>query len=214
MAREARADPRYVRVRSALVESLFVLAGSTPPEAISVSDLSAAAGVSRQAFYGHATSPAALLVETLAGELEEVVDVLVGHLRDVAYPFERAWREAYKAVLDHVSSHASVYAEMVESHSRVFNAVVGIFQDPARVFVEAVAEALDSEAPDRLWIEMAVEQQVANLGAVIRAWVATGMHEDVEQVVDTYMTLAPPWQLARRDASGHITMRRARALRR
>jgi Bacterial regulatory proteins, tetR family. len=213
MSREPSIDPRYLRVRAALVDALLLLAAETPAEDIGVRDLTSAAGVSRQAFYGHAPSPASLLAETLINELGPVVDGLVESLHDEDARFERVWRDAYRAVLDHVAHHVDIYRVMVSSHSAVFNAVVGAFEGPARVFVDTVAQALETDTPGRLWREMAVQQQVANLGAVIRAWLSTGLEDPPEEVVDTYMTLAPPWQLARRDSHGHISMRRARSLR-
>lgn len=212
MAKQSSRDPRFLRVRAALVEALLQLASSTPPDSIGVRDLTTAAGVSRQAFYGHAESPARLLAQTLVGELQPVIDALEDATVDPAARYEEVWRTAYRAVLEHVRGHSEVYRVMVESNSTVFGAVVGAFEAPSRAFVTEIGEALEPGAIDALWIEMAVQQQTSNLGAVIRAWISTGMVDSPEAVVDTYMTLAPPWQLLRRDVARHISMRRARSL--
>lgn len=212
MTREPSADPRYVRVRAALVEALMRLASQTPADQIAVRDLTTQAGVSRQAFYGHADSPARLLAQTLIGELEPVISALGEAIADPEARYERVWRDAYRAVLDHVRGHADVYRVMVTSNSAVFAVVVSAFEAPARIYVTAIAAALESGAPGELWVEMAVQQQTSNLGAVIRAWISTDMVDDPATVVDTYMTLAPPWQLLRRDTRGRISMRRARSL--
>lgn len=59
---------------------------------------------------------------------------------------------------------------------------------------------------------MAISQQVYNLVAVVVAWLRTGMEESPESVVNTYLTLAPPWQLARFEDGGTLSLKRSRAV--
>jgi hypothetical protein len=45
----------------------------------------------------------------------------------------------------------------------------------------------------------------------MRAWVTSSLADPPEEVVDTYLSLAPPWQLARADEHGTISLRRTRS---
>jgi hypothetical protein len=56
-----------------------------------------------------------------------------------------------------------------------------------------------------------VSQQAHNMMSVLRAWLLTDLADPPEAVVDTYFTLAPPWQLGRADEHGHISLRRTLA---
>lgn len=61
---------------------------------------------------------------------------------------------------------------------------------------------------------MASQQQAGNIAAIIRTWVLTGMTMDPEDLVDRFMSLAPPWQLAHRGPSGTVDLQDVRAGRR
>lgn len=209
MARQA--DPRYQRVRRALVSAVFELAGRKPAETITVSELAQAAGVSRASFYGHSSSPSALLADALVAELRPALDHLADELGHAGADHPKLWREIYLTCLRHVAEHAGVYRVLVVGDQAAFSALAAYFEEAARSYVEAFAPRLDGPPATRLWVEMAVAQQAADMVAVIKAWLATGMADPPEAVVETYLTLAPPWQLARPDDRGLISLRRSRA---
>ena len=60
-------------------------------------------------------------------------------------------------------------------------------------------------------VATAPQLQVRGSIAMIKAWLDTDLADPPEVVIDTYLTLAPPWQLARPDETGHIAMRRVRS---
>ena len=100
-------DPQFRRSQSALRAAIYELAATRAPTDISVTELCKAAGVTRETFYRHSSSPLELLANTLAAE----IDLL-----------PKAWEKAVvvedpedlfpamaRKVLSHVASHADVY---------------------------------------------------------------------------------------------------------
>jgi AcrR family transcriptional regulator len=204
-------DPRYQRVRQLLVRAVLDMAAAQPAETISVAQLTSEAGVSRASFYAHATSPAALLADALIAELRPNLDSLAQQMTDDHADYVSLWRSIYLVLLSHVQRHRAVYEIVIAHETAVSSALTAYFEEAAAQYVGAVKVRLDGPPPGDLWVAMAISQQAHNMIAVIRAWIVTGMAESPEQVVDVYLTLAPPWQLARPDADGRISLRRARS---
>lgn len=207
-------DPRYQRVRRSLVAAILQLAGSRPAESISVSELAGAAGVSRAAFYGHAVSPAALLADTLVAELRPGLDLLAEEMSHPGVDYVVLWRRVYRVLLDHVARHRAVYEVITARESAVSAALTRYFEDAARAYVLDVVARLQGPPVSDLWLAMATSQQAHNMLAVIRSWIVTGLVDPPEAVIDTYLTLAPPWQLARAEDDGTISLHGARSPRR
>lgn len=212
MRRPTAHDPRYRRVRQLLVDALLELAGSRPAETITVAELTATAGVSRAAFYGHSTSPARLLADVLIDELRPRLDILAEQMGQDHADYVELWRAIYIALLQHVGSHHAVYEVLTAHESAVSSALTSYFEEAASRYVQAVTSRLAGPPVSELWTVMAVSQQAHNMIAVIHAWILTGMRDAPEDVVEVYLTLAPPWQLARPDADGRISLRRIRSL--
>lgn len=205
-------DPRYRRVRIRLVAALLDLAGAKPAEDISVSELTVAAGVSRATFYGHANSPAGLLAEVLVSELRPELDAMAEQMAHPNSDYVLLWRRIYLTLLEHVREHGDVYRVLSSRESSVSSALTSYFEEAAGKYVHAIEKQLAGPPVTDLWKEMAVTQQAHNMLSVVHAWIRTGMVDPPETVVDTYLTLAPPWQLARADEDGVISLRRNRAL--
>lgn len=200
-------DPRYVRSRSALVDAVLTLAARRPAEDITVRELTDLAHVSRQTFYSHSPSPADLLTDVLLADLAPTGDLLFGPLEaDRGESFSEVWTVSFRATLEHVRRFTDIYAVMLESGSVVYNRVLSWMVPTAHRFVGAAVEQSGDQPPTRLWVEMAAHQQINNLSSAIQAWAATGFAASIDTVLETYLTLVPPWQLARRDASGHINL--------
>ena len=208
MARERSDDPRYIALRAKLVATLLELAASTPAEKISVSQLTSAAGVSRTTFYSHADSPADLLAQVLVGKLQPRLAHMTELMRHPNRSYTELWRQIYLVLLDHVQAHREIYSVITEGNSTVFQALISCFQDAANSYVDEISAHLSGDELTPLWKAMAAQQQMHNMIAVIRAWMATDMADSPETVVDVYMTLAPPWQLAKLDEPGRIDLRR------
>jgi AcrR family transcriptional regulator len=71
--RETRVDARVVRTRSQLTAALADLGRNRPVEHISISELCAAAGISRPTFYQHFASVDEVLAAALEDRLAEII---------------------------------------------------------------------------------------------------------------------------------------------
>ncbi|QIK72629.1 TetR/AcrR family transcriptional regulator [Propioniciclava coleopterorum] len=211
MSRTPADDPRYRRVRQQLIAALLDLAATRPAETITVAELATAAGVSRATFYAHGASPAALLAETLVAELRPRLDALAEQMSHAGADYVGLWRQIYQGLLEHVRDHRAVYEVITSQESTVSGALTNYFEEASSRYVHAMTALLTGPPVPPLWTAMAISQQAHSMVAVIHAWIVTGMTDPPEDVVEVYLTLAPPWQLARPDADGSITLRRSRS---
>ncbi|MCL2466255.1 MAG: hypothetical protein FWF02_01695 [Micrococcales bacterium] len=196
-----------MRVRVALRRAVLELAAQRPAEEISVAELTSQAGVSRTVFYSHASSPVRLLADALVAELAPVLDGVEAAMASSRADFGSVWRDGYLALLDHVQAHRAVYVTAVEARSGVVSVLVEYFAQLAAASVDAVAERM-AEPVSSLWRTMAVQQHAHGTVAMIETWVHAAPGTSPHDVVATYLALAPPWQLARPDADGLITLHR------
>lgn len=207
---DLRVDPRFQRSHDSLAAVMLRLAAERPAEQISVHELAREAGVSRQTFYRHSPSPVDFLAELLVAELAPLDEDLIVAAQDPDVRFSDAWRAFYLAALDQVASRETTYRVIVGERSAVFDALLSFFESSATHFIRAVSV----NPPDDVWIKLASQQQAGNIAAIIRTWVLTGMTMDPEDLVDRFMSLAPPWQLAHRGPSGTVDLQDVRAGRR
>lgn len=205
-------DRRYQRVRAKLVSAVSELAAQKPAESITVSELASAAGVSRTTFYSHAESPASLLAQHLVDQISPVLDPLAQIFERSGPEYVLAWRDAMRELLRHVQERHDVYNHVFrpDGQSVVLSILSAYFEDVFSRYVQEFRTRVDGEPPSDLWVAMATSQQVHNTIALISSWLRTGMEETVDQAIGTYVTLVPPWQLARFTDSGRTTLGRHR----
>jgi AcrR family transcriptional regulator len=125
-ARTHSADPRAERVRTRLREAAFALAHERPVDELTVGDIVARAGVSRQVFYQHFTDrddavATAFTVAFAAATAEEGGDPRAHILR----------------LFDFASEHRSMYRNIVPS--AVTQRVVNAFRDELQPACEEIA---------------------------------------------------------------------------
>lgn len=199
-------------MRKLLVTALFDLASTRPAESISVAELTAAAGVSRAAFYGHAPSPAALLAAALIAEIDPSLRASLDGMCRLGADYVEGWRRIYLDLLSHTDERQAVYRVAMSHDSSVCSALTTHFEEVTEPCIRTIRSHFDGPQPTPLWTRIAVTQQAHNMISVMRAWVTSELVDPPEDVVDTYLSLAPPWQLARADEHGTISLRRSRSL--
>ncbi|MCI1964054.1 MAG: TetR/AcrR family transcriptional regulator [Ancrocorticia sp.] len=211
---KAQQDPRYLRVCDALSRAILELAAHKPAEAISVSELTNKAGIARATFYKHADSPAQFLADYLIDQIRPRFALLTTIFENSGADYLLRWRSVYIALLEHVAENAQVYSHVFtpSGQSVVLARLSAYFEEALGAYVREFVAHVDEPDVSELWIAMAISQQVHNIIAVVSAWLRTGMKDSPEVVINTYMSLAPPWQLAKFTASGHTSLRRTRAL--
>lgn len=211
--RSTETDPRYLRTRQALLDALLRLTAQRPAQSVTVSELTALAGVSRSSFYAHAASPADLLADHLSARLGPHLDLLGSVLTDSPEHFQERTREVYVDLLREVSESKEVFVHVfAETGSGTVLARLRTrFRVASEAFVSDLLTHLD-EPPGELWTRMAVAQHSESLIIMIDSWLSSGAEKQPEDVVDTYLSLAPPWQLVRLDPGGRATIGRHRSL--
>ena len=207
-------DPRFQRVREQLVRAVTELAAEKPAEQITVSELTAKAQVARTTFYKHAESPAQLLADHLIRQIRPKIEPLATILDDASDDYLLRWREIMIELLEHARTNEQIYSRVftADGQSVVLAMLSAYFEKVFSEYVESFVKHVDGGVPSQLWVVMAISQQVHNLITIIGSWLRTGMEESPEVVVSTYMSLAPPWQLAKFSPSGRTSLRRNRVV--
>lgn len=100
-------DPQFRRSQSALRAAIYELASTRSPTDVSVTELCRAAGVTRETFYRHASSPLQLLADALDAEIARLPRAW-GKAVAVQDP-ARLFPDTARAILRHVALHAEVY---------------------------------------------------------------------------------------------------------
>ncbi|MGV9182881.1 TetR/AcrR family transcriptional regulator [Arcanobacterium canis] len=209
------ADPRYLRSRELLRAAAFELALAKRPDDISIAELTKRAGVSRGTFYAHASTPPEFIAHMLLNEITPILDPIGSVITDHGSNYLRYVRNAYGDLLRSVAQRSDIYRNIFLTSPE--STSVGYFahyiRQIATQYVDSFAH-YNAEPLTPLWRFMAIEQQVSNFLVLIRSQLSTG--EDIfnESTVNTFMSLVPPWQLARFNPDGRFDMRHVRGGRR
>jgi AcrR family transcriptional regulator len=153
------ADPRAERVRALLRDAAFAMAHERPVDQITVGDLVARAGVSRQVFYQHFTDRDDAVATAVTAAFAEATGDISGD------PRTRILR-----VFDAAAEHRAVYRNVVPS--AVTQRVVAAFraellpacEDMARAALPVVASIADLEN------DSVSRFLVGGLQEVLRSW--------------------------------------------
>ncbi|MER6977376.1 TetR/AcrR family transcriptional regulator [Streptomyces carpinensis] len=182
-----RADLRFQRSRVSLYRAVLDLAESRAPTEMTASEIAAAAGVNRSTFYQHASSPAKLLRDALAAELDEVrhchLDGVTGdRLREA--PLEVAI-----AVLGHIQDHAAIYYEAAvasDDAAGLWIMLADHFEESAHL-VDPVRIHKDTPEP---WEQAIVFRSVAGAAVgAIQAWLRAEMPRPPERFAELLVRL-------------------------
>lgn len=165
-----------------------------PVGSISVSELTAAAGVSRASFYAHASSPSAMLADILVEDLRERFDKIDPECDDLDDP-AAPLRDLYRAFCDHVRDYRQVHKIILQDGCAVAVQLIGYLEEALGPHVEAALERMgDGVAADPLWVTVARLQSAHNMIALMRAWMATGM-KDEDRLVAMPLSLPSLWHM-------------------
>ncbi|QJC22189.1 TetR/AcrR family transcriptional regulator [Arcanobacterium buesumense] len=206
-------DPRYLRSRILLREAILNLTTHKRPDDITIAELTKAAGVSRGTFYAHATTPAELLATILIAEISPNFSRISTLIHDESNQYLLRWRDIYIDLLKHVRTHNAIYRQVFleKPESATLGYLTTYFRQAISSYV--LGFVTHNEEPlTPLWITMATEQQVHNTVVIISSWLETDMTTSPELAMNTFMSLIPPWQLAKLSDDGRIYLRRTRAL--
>lgn len=206
-------DPRYLRSRMSLKDAILTLSAERRPDDISIAELTKVAGVSRGTFYAHASTPAEFLAHILVEEIEPSFSRIARLVHDETNQYLLHWRDIYIDLLNQVRNKADIYRHIFleKPESTTLGYLTDYFRSAIREYVLEFVK-YNEEPLTTLWITMATEQQVHNTAVIITSWLETDMQSSPERAMNTFMSLVPPWQLAKLSDDGRIYLRRTRAL--
>lgn len=172
-------DPRVQRSRAALLAAAVRLVSERGTTAIPVTDLAAAAGVSRQLIYLQFGDRDALLVAAAA-------DLVTRELLDNAEHVHRGTRDGVLATTRHFAGHRSFYRAMLTGScayamTRTLNKVFSPFNQR---FLRDRCAGLDEGTVADLSLFLA-----AGAGEIINEWLVNGP-PDPEAAADRLLRLA------------------------
>ncbi len=187
-------DPRFTRSARALADAVLELASDRPVELISVTEIARRAGVTRATFYNHATSPEALLAQTLEAELDTIRGHFVERASAGPEEVERIWRQVELEVVEHVLRHAAVYrvglAPAAGAHGSVLADVLARHLEGGLLAYAAARSRGDAER-DATRLAMAAAFVSQGTVGALRAWLLSPAPHDPQFAVDWIVAMVP-----------------------
>ena len=192
-------DPRAERTTAALRTAVLELSVEHDIDSLTVSQVSARAGINRATFYDHASSPAELLTGILGAELDEIRAEFLTAARgftpgtsddpeapETPRPDPRQLVDIItRSVVEHVDAHAAVYEGSLEGglSAPLFRLLAEHFTETLRTFLLSHPHLMppvgDTETVNVEQTAQAYASYVA-LGSVgaLEAWLATPAPRD------------------------------------
>ncbi|GAA4159677.1 hypothetical protein GCM10022286_14470 [Gryllotalpicola daejeonensis] len=191
-------DARSRRSRSALVDAVYRLSVENGIDRLTVTDVAAAAGVSRDTFYRHSADPVELLCAALQEELADSVSAylampLVDDSEDSVFLAPAA------AVMEHMRDHTAIYRQAPGSKSGA--RLTAIIEGAARQVIETHLDNHPEIVPEQLRPMTEVTRQMslayASSGATAAffAWINGDDLSDVRRYAQVVLLSGPEWWL-------------------
>ncbi|MTD16436.1 TetR family transcriptional regulator [Nakamurella sp. YIM 132087] len=191
-------DPRARRSRAALADAVYRLAAERDIESISVTEITAAAGVSRDTFYRHADDPVDLLARSLHEELAGALGVF-RELPAGSGSGESVFAAPARVLIGHVRDHAAVYRQA--PGGRLSGRLRQVLLDVSADILARHLKRHPGIAPEDIDLEdpavfaMTVSYAAGGTVAAVEAWLAGGMVLPVDDAVAVMLAAAPRWWL-------------------
>lgn len=183
-------DPRAARSRAALHGAVLEATRAQPIADVSAAALCRAAGVTRDTFYRHVASPAALLADALRVELVGVIAAF-GDEHGRMLPEAGGFRAGTRALLAHVAEHEAVYRHALQADAS--SEVRAMLVDVIRAAL--VRHALADRAIGDDGLAVAAAYAAAGTVGAIEAWMRSAPL-DVERGTSLIMAASPDYWLA------------------
>lgn len=185
-------DPRFLRSRSRLRESVIAIASERSIDSVSVAQICREAGVTRDTFYRHASSPLDLLSATLTDEITLAITPELGP--DGTLGGRNGLRSGERALLTHVAARAAVYRNALNPtlpsllRGNFESVIRGVLVKHLRTFPAALPSAVDAQ--DVAAVEMVAAYAASGTVGAIERWLMIP-DLDVESGVRTILASAP-----------------------
>jgi AcrR family transcriptional regulator len=191
-------DARSRRSRSALVDAVYRLCIAKGIDHLTVTEVSAEAGVSRDTFYRHSSDPVELLCSALREELADSVSAYLA-MPAVAADDESVFLPPAAAVMEHMREHAAIYRQAPGSKSGA--RLTALIETAARQVIETHLDNHPEIVPEQLQPMTEVVRQMslayASSGATASffAWINGDDLSDVRHYAHVVLFSGPEWWL-------------------
>lgn len=192
-------DARQVKTAARLKEVILALAKDRPTNELTVSEVTAAAGINRSTFYQHATSPTDLLEKVLRLELDAIRAEYLTSTPEKIDP--EAISLTTRAVLVHVEEHAAIYQRGLGASSgsaSLHPLLSGHFAESMEFLFDRHGIELPQVAPGAVATTDLLRHSAARFIAdgvvgVIDVWLRTPHPRSINDFSAVYTTLVPAW---------------------
>ncbi|MEG3615516.1 TetR/AcrR family transcriptional regulator [Isoptericola haloaureus] len=183
-------DPRQRRTRASLRAAILELAGQRPVGELTVAEVARAAGVTRDTFYRHTTSP----TELLAGVLEEELRRIEPPQHGEPDEFVRAETQLLHHVVDHRAIYRAALVDGADGRLReVLHTVIAARLDEYLRANPQAAPAIPGGLPATDARAVLVAYSAAGTVGAISAWLrADGDRADIPALARTIVAGGPP----------------------
>jgi AcrR family transcriptional regulator len=191
-------DARALRSRNALVSAAYRLASEGDIDAITVTDVTTMAGISRDTFYRHASDPVDLVANALHAELTDALRAYLA-MPTSTTDGESVFAAPTRVFVDHVRAHAEIYRRA--SQGGLSSRLQAVLIDAARDVLAAHLRSHPEIVPpalaplDSTSFAMSVAYAAGGTVAAAEAWLEHGDLADSDGAVRVILAAAPSWWL-------------------
>ncbi|MBT2502931.1 TetR/AcrR family transcriptional regulator [Curtobacterium sp. ISL-83] len=189
-------DARILHTTAALRDAILRLAADRPVSAVTVADVTRAAGINRATFYSHAVSPGSLLADVLTPELDRIREddadarrIAAARGADSA-ELAAITRHGITAVVEHVVAHREIYVRALpDPHDACLHRMlVEHFTVSSALHIQELPVDQRPEVLD----DVAAGFVAQGFVGAIEAWLA-GPRRSRKALVDTITRSFPAW---------------------
>ncbi|MBS3178869.1 MULTISPECIES: TetR/AcrR family transcriptional regulator [unclassified Pseudoclavibacter] len=198
-------DPRQARTRSALRAAIYELAAAQPIADVSVAQVARAAGITRDTFYRHATTPEHLLADFLGEEIDALM-APIANLPATSGTELSVFDEPERELLRHVARHAQIYLNAMAPRltGPVRDTLVDRVEAGLLTHLERHPEiappaqpGIDDERHRRILVAYAGSGTVSAIEEWLRSGELGDVDGDVDAAASTIIAASPDWWLGR-----------------
>ncbi|MBK0417727.1 helix-turn-helix transcriptional regulator [Leucobacter sp. CSA1] len=211
-------DPRQLRTRNKLRQTLHRLAAAKPISRVTVAEIARDAGVTRDTVYRHGSDPVQLLADFLGEELR-ALGAGAEPLPAIAPPGRTVFDDGERELLEHITRHAAIYRNalcprligpvrdiLIDRLSEGLRAHLDAHPEiaPAAAIPPETAPAATAPPPgggsldDETRTRMLVAYAAAGTVAAIEEWLRAGDLDAPEAAASAVIAASPEWWLGRR----------------
>jgi len=192
-------DARQVKTAARLKEVILALARERPANELTVSEVTAAAGINRSTFYQHATSPTDLLEKVLRLELDAIrAEFLTAGAEPIS---AAAVSLTTRAVLVHVEAYAEIYQRGLGASSgsaSLHPLLSGHFAESMAFLFDRHGIDLPAVQPGSAdttdFLRLSASRFIADgVVGIIDVWLRTPPPRNINDFTAVYSVLVPGW---------------------